>query len=199
MGFSQSWLAVKGKPAAAVLEALGLKGTGTREEIAESPIIGAELPGGWYLVVANRSGHRLMREPVVERLSAGCEVVTGDVEEHVMVSMAAGWKDGRRIWLVAHDAQRGIEHLKTQGELPTAFGGIRDEMRSQHQAAGGRQADVDYIFDVPVELAKALTGYRHDEDIAGVGDRPFEVLVQASASPSSSGEKPSFWKRLFGA
>ena len=199
MGYSQSWLAVKGKPPAAVLDALSLRGTGTREEIAESPIVGAELPSGWYLVVTDRSGHPLMREQILERLSAACEVVTGDVEEHVMVSVATGWKDGRRVWSVTHDAQRDMEHLDTHGELPATFSGIRDGLRSKQQAAGGRKADVDYIFDVPVELAKTLTGYRHDADIPGTGGHPFEVLAQTSASPPASGERPPFWKRLFGA
>jgi hypothetical protein len=194
MGFSQSWLAVKGKPPVAVLDALGLRGTDRREELAESPIVGAELPGGWYLVVTNRSGHRLMCEPILERLSAGCEVVTGDVEEHVMVSIATGWKEGRKVWSVVHDAQRGKEHLETEGELPAMFGGIRDELRSKQQAAGGGDADVDYIFDVPVMLAKTLTGYQHDAHVSWAGDQPFEVLVETSAS----GERPSFWKRLFG-
>ena len=35
MGYSLSWLAVRGKPADVVLGQLGLQGTGTREEIPE--------------------------------------------------------------------------------------------------------------------------------------------------------------------
>src|SRR4030095_4256748 len=139
MGYSQSWLAVKGKPPAAVLETLGLRDTGTREAIAESPIVGAELPSGWYLVVADRSGHQLMRDSILQGLSAGCEVVTGDVEEHVMVSVATGWRDGRKVWTVTHNAQRDMEHLQAESELPAAFTSIRDRLRSEQQAAGGRK------------------------------------------------------------
>ena len=198
MGYSQSWLAVKGKPPAAVLETLGLRGTGTREEIVESPIVGAELPSGWYLVVAGRSGHPLMLDPILLRLSAGCEVVTADVEEHVMVSVATGWKDGRRVWAVTHDAQRDMEHLQAKGELPAAFASIRDRLRSEQQAAGGRGADVDYFFDVPVELAHTLTGYRHDADIRRAGAEAFEVLLETSPSAAASTERPSLLRRLFG-
>jgi hypothetical protein len=181
-----------------VLEALGLRGTGTREEIAESPIVGAELPSGWYLIVTHRSGHPLMRDPVLQRLSAGCEVVTGDVEEHVMVSAAAGWKDGWRVWSVVHDAQRDKEHLEAQGELPPAFAGICDALRSKQQAAGGHKADVDFMFEVPVELAKKLTGYRHDADIPGAGDHPFEVLAETRAGSATGSDRPSFFRRLLG-
>ena len=193
MGYAQSWLAVKGKPPEAVLETLGLRGTGAREAIAGSPVVGAELPSGWYLVVADGSGHRLMRDPIVQRLSAGCEVITTDVEEHVMVSVATGWKDGQRVWSVTHDAQRDMEHLHAEGELPAVFPSIRDRLRAEQQEAGGRRADVDHLFDVPVELAQTLTGYRHDADIPGAVAEPFEVLVETSST-----EKPSLLKRLFG-
>lgn len=198
MSYSQSWLAVRGKQPAAVLEALGLRVTGTREEIAESPIVGAELPSGWYLVVAGRSGHGLMLDQTVQRLSAGCEIVTCDVEEHVMVSVATGWKEGQRVWSVTHDAQRDMGHLQVEGELPATFASIRDRLRSEQQTAGGSKADVDYIFDIPVELAQTLTGYRHDADIPGAGAAPFEVLVETSSSAPASAGRPSFLKRLFG-
>ena len=198
MGYSQSWLAVKGKSAVAVLETLGLRGTGTHEEIVESPIVGAELPGGWYLVVAGRSGDPLMSDAVLRRLSAGCEVVTCDVEEHVMVSVATGWKVGRRLWSVAHDAQRDMQHLQTEGELPSVFTGIRDRLRCEQQAAGGNKADVDYIFAASVELAQTLTGDRHDAEIPGSGAEPFEVLAETSQSAAPGTGRPSFLKRLFG-
>jgi hypothetical protein len=190
MGFSQSWLAVKGKTPAIVLETLNLHGTGTREDFAESPITGAELPGGWYLVVANQSGHKLISEPVIKQLSADCEIIIGDVEEHVMVSMAIGWKNGNKVWSIIHDAQSSMEHLDTQGDLPLIFNSIRDKLYAEQKAAGGDKSDTDYIFDVPVTLAKALTGYRHDEDVVGVSAHPFEVLLE--------NKKPGFLNKLFG-
>ncbi|MFI5458361.1 MAG: hypothetical protein ACHRXM_23270 [Isosphaerales bacterium] len=192
MGYSLSWLAVKGRSAAAVRNELGIHGNGRHEEFPESDVVGAELPGGWYLVVANRIPVR--DDAVLRRLSCGCELVTCFVEEHAMVSYAARWTDGTRVWSVAHDAQQDREHLETEGDLPADFGSIRDRLRSDQEAAGGRKAGVDYIFDVPVQLAESLTGYRHDQDIPGLGDRPFEVLVAASVKP----ERSSLWKRLFG-
>jgi hypothetical protein len=98
-------------------------------------------------------------------------------EEHVMVSVATGWKDSQRVWSVTHDAQRDMEHLQAEGALPAAFASIRDRLCSEQQTAGGRKADVDFIFDVPVKLAQTLTGYRHDADIPGAGADPFEVLA----------------------
>ena len=197
MGYALSWLAVRGKPRAAVLDALGLRATGTREEIAESPIVGAELPGGWFLVVTDSFGHRFISAPVLKRLSAECEVVTCAVEEHVMTSDAAGWKHGQWIWWVWHDSQRGIPHIETDGDLPTVYRGIHDRLSSEQQAAGGEKANVDYIMDIPVELARSITGFRHEYDIEGGGDEPFEVLAETSAIRSIMALWPYFTKKMF--
>jgi hypothetical protein len=175
MGYSLSWVAVKGKSVEEVLKALGLKHTGVYEEISESQYTGAQLPGGRYQVISNR-GEDLACDKALGLVSAGCEVIAGFVEEHVMVSSAALWKDGKMVWSVVHDAQQGIEHLKAEGALPPEFAFIRDAKTTAQQADGGREAGVDHIFDVPVDLAEALTGYRYDKDISGAGEKPFEVL-----------------------
>ena len=194
MGFSMSWAAVRGGTPQAVHDALALRGTGTREEIPESDTTGAELPGGWYMVASNRDGLRLSEDAVLGRLSRVGEVVMCFVEEHVMCSFAACWRDGRRVWSVYHDAQSGMESLDIQGEPPAAFIAIRDRLHAQQAAAGGKKAGVDYIFDIPVELAHSLTGYRHDHDIPGMPKDAFEVLVSTSTTP----ERRSWWRRLVG-
>jgi hypothetical protein len=43
-------------------------------------------------------------------------------------------------------------------------------------AAGGEKSDVDYIFDAPVEVAEALTRFRHDKVSSELGENPFEAL-----------------------
>jgi hypothetical protein len=73
---------------------------------------------------------------------------------------------------------------------------IRDRLFSEQAAAGGKEPDVDHTFDIPVELALSLTGYRHDhDDIPGMSEDPFEVLV--SIRPAQ--KKRSWWRRLIGA
>lgn len=74
MGFSLSWLAVRGKEAAAVRRVLGVRRTGQREDVPDSPLLGADLPNGWYLVLAN--GCVLEESQPLSELSSGGEVVT---------------------------------------------------------------------------------------------------------------------------
>jgi hypothetical protein len=198
MGYSLSWAAVKGSTPEAVRDALALRATGAREEVPESEVTGADLPEGWYMIVSNRDGLRLTSDEVLARLSAIGEVVVCFVEEHVMFSSAAHWRSGRRVWSIQHDAQRDMEHLETEGELPPRFIVVRDELRAKQTAAGGRKASVDHIFDVPVVLAHELTGYRHDGVIPGMADDAFEVLAVTSFDKPRKPEGTSLWKRLFG-
>src|SRR5881394_4002592 len=106
MGFSLSWVAVRGRPAPDVLAELGLCRTGEFEEIPESMMTGAALPGGWYVVVVNR--FNFIDDTRLDRLSVGAEVVTCATEDHVMISWASGWAGGRRLWSVRHEAERNI-------------------------------------------------------------------------------------------
>jgi hypothetical protein len=42
--------------------------------------------------------------------------------------------------------------------------------------AAESEEDVDHISDIPIELARELTGFRHDQELPGGGDEPFEAL-----------------------
>lgn len=193
MGFSLSWLAIKGSSRDSALSALGLRGTEVLEEIQESRLSGVLLPSGWYLVVANRGDYPAFLEgKTLARLSATTDIVTCFVEEHVMCSHASQWRGGRELWSLMHTADTGsIEHLEIKGEPPAFFASIRDRLRAKQQEAGGKKADVDFIFDIPVETAQQLTGYRHDHDIPDAGEKPFEVLETTDATPKRS------WLRRF--
>jgi hypothetical protein len=213
MGYSLSWLAIKGKSPDAVREFLGLRPTGEREEFPESELCAADLPGGWYLVVSDHTPH-VAPDTALPALSAGCELVTCFVEEHVMASAATGWKDGRRLWSVIHDAQHGHEHLVAEGDFPPAYSAIRDRLlarqrqedlgkppanrRQQRKSGDFSQMRCDYIFNIPVDLAQALTGYTHSKDIPGQTGQPFEVLTGGSPSSVTAPAKKSFFKKLFG-
>ncbi len=105
MGWCLTWFAVKDKDPETVRADLGLRFNGERVSSPIPRIAGAGLPGGRYLV--QRLRYECRDAAVYARLSAGCEVVSLFVEEHVMVSSASGWKDGRRLWSVMHEDEQG--------------------------------------------------------------------------------------------
>jgi hypothetical protein len=187
MGYSLSWIAVKGKSPQAVRDEFSFRMTDKREEIPESDLSAVEMPSGWYLIVSNHT-EQVVSDAAMRRLSStGCELVTCFVEEHVMVSRATGWKDGQLRWAVTHDAQRGLLHLDVQGEPPAEFAAIRDRKLAEQRADDGT---CDFLFDIPVETARSTAGYRHDEDVPGLRGEVFEVL----APPP---DERSFLKRLY--
>lgn len=174
MGFALSWLAVRGKAPQRILDELGIRATGEREEIPESPITGARLPGGWFLIVMQ--GPAIVADTVIDlpRLSMGAEVVTCFVEEHAMCSTASGWAEGREIWCVTHESRRGLRHLDARGDLPAHWKDIARRRTGEQDAAG--DAEVDFFFEIPLDLAERRTGYRHDQDRVGGVVLTFEVL-----------------------
>ncbi len=207
MGFSQSWVAVKGKSPESILDFLRLKPTSEHEEFPESIFVSMNLEDGWYLVVANKYGGFapgfLLEKKLIaaleqknQQLSTDCELVACDLEEHVMVSRISGWKNGQKIWCIFHDAQENIEHLKIDGNPPEIFDKIRNRLIDEQEKAGGQTSDVDYFFDIPIELGKTLIGYRHDEDIDAQGDKHFSVL-QSTMSKVENTSKP-LWRKIFG-
>jgi len=174
MGYGLTWLAARGLDRTAVHHALQLRPSGAREEIAEAEYDGAQLPTGWYLVVAQSDALYGEGGEIGRQLSRGGEVVCCLVEEHVMVSAASCWRDGRMVWRVLHDPEKGLDHLSLEGDLPAGAAAMVTEAQAEAKA----NTELDHVFDTPCHIAKLVTGYRHDEDIAGAGPDPYEVLEE---------------------
>src|SRR5688500_173414 len=102
MGTSLSWLAVRARSPEELLSESGLIATGRRQEFPVSELVWASLPGGWTLFVAD-DPQAYGDEVLALLMSRRAEAVVCVVEEHSMMSMAAGWKDGREAWTVMYD------------------------------------------------------------------------------------------------
>jgi hypothetical protein len=172
MGFRVQLIAVTGKEPSAVQRDFGVAATGQREEIAESPVVGAALPNGAYLLYINDPDKIVPEDKVFARLSKGASLVACYANETVMNSYACGWANGVERWSVFHDAQQDIKHLETIGTLPSEFEAIRDRLFEEQEGDDG----ADFIFDIPIELFAALGGIHYDRDIPGAGPDPWEIL-----------------------
>jgi len=199
MGVSISWVAVSGEEPERVLKKLGLARTGEFEELEELPKSyltcatlpaisspGATQPGPWFLIFINSIDSPLTSERVLTSLSTNCNVIKCQVEEHVMFSSATSYANGSLVWRVEHDAQQGIRHLSATGSTPPQLREIHDRFMNKQDAASGINANVDYIFEIPLALAKSITSYQHDES-----DEAFEILRQ-EGSPIH--EAKPWWK-----
>jgi hypothetical protein len=186
MGFAISWLAVKGKSKDQILAETELRDTGEADDWNKSPESGAALPEGWYVLFLRNYSHSLVKPKSLAKLSAGCQVIACQIEEHVMASSAVMYADGQRAWQVQHEGDVEIENLAAEGALPVNFAAIRDRLIKQQKDEGGDPPDVDFYFEVPLELALAICRFKHDEAEFDWGKPQFTKLVSTKEPRKSS-------------
>jgi len=176
MGFAVTWFAVREEHANKLLEQLGLSSAAETEEFPESLISAARLNTGWRVIWYNEYGCPFMRPEDLARLSQEYDVLMCLVEEHVMASSSEFWSSGHRKWWISHEGIDGPKGLSTDGTLPDCFASIRSELEEAQRAEGGEDADVDYIFDIPLKVAQSIVGFKHDEHCPHLTEDRFVVL-----------------------
>ena len=159
---------------------MGSKASGSFEEFPNSEATAIEM-GDWYIIIANGDYIETFLKTNLMSLSYDCDAVCCLVEEHVMYSMAEGWHDNKRVWSVLHNSEMEQTHLEEKGELPSLYAAIRSRLVCE-QETGEHKGEADYIFDIPIELAGAITGFRHDRMIKGK-EHPFETLIPGPIKP----------------
>lgn len=170
MGFSIAWLAVSGRGKPEVLNALALADTGVSDDANESPVSGSLLQNGWFVVFLNDIDHAFIQSDALRTLSMGCTVVGCQVEEHLMVSASFCFQDGKEAWDATHDSDIGLTHLEERGSFPSVYADMKDRLLAKQTSASQETDGVDYFFDVPVQLAYEVVGYRHDGVYLKSGD-----------------------------
>lgn len=130
-----------------------------------------EMPDGeWWIAKLKRSGWTILwsedkgfGESTVEKiaeLSRKYATYICEVNETVMWSSAAFWKDGQQIWKVTHAGDgEDIFDLSETGALPDGYLNLKQTHTLAQQNDGD---DVDHIFEVPLDLAALDFGFRHE-------------------------------------
>jgi hypothetical protein len=176
VGLSISWIAFGGKSKDAALALLELTDSGEIVVAYEAAVSGATLPNGWY--VAFFADYDFVSPARLAKFSVGCELVACQIEEHVMASTAYVFNDGRELFFVHHQGdEEEVRDLTTRGDPPPIYSSIRERLFAD-QDTEGDTAGVDYVFDIPVDLAKAICGYRHDEGVFDGGGPQFTRLTR---------------------
>ncbi len=185
---ARTWLVVRGKTADQICDDLELRAGMAVTRPRRFPIEGAMSDGGWYLVVADGWDHRLIQEPILSKLSAGCDVLTCTVEERNLSSASSGWRDGRRLWSVTYEGEEHPGDVVATGDLPITFTSLHHEFITKSQAEGAGDLLLDPLFEVPIEMVQREVGYRPDQPSRAFDGR--FVLLEAI--------NPTLMQRLFG-
>lgn len=193
MGWMASWVAVQGASKGEVFDHLALTETGdeTFPGSHGAPLSFRELPGQWLVIFSEdfdwASDKRLLE---VSRFGLALACQFEDKVEMTTVLSAA--RDGTTLWRVFHDSVGSGHRLDVTGEPPAALAAIREAAFAEQRKADDNGEGVDFICDVPLELAKAVCGYRADED-----DAAFTVLRRSGGSaPAGFGGKVSLLEKL---
>ncbi|MER8406275.1 hypothetical protein [Mesorhizobium sp. M1307] len=70
--------------------------------------------------------------------------------------------------------------MHVTGDLPASFEALKQQCFSKQDEEDSKGTDVDLVFDLPLDLAAELTGFRHDE---GSPDNVFFELKEKPAPP----------------
>ncbi|MFC9438761.1 hypothetical protein [Nocardia sp. NPDC057030] len=176
-----SWTAIRGRDFDGVCAELGLRRTGERVEYPRPHAVATQIADGWLVVVVLDESSVLTdeatKDSVLERLSAGCEVVSCTLDDYSSYADVAGWQDGARVWSVVRDSPVNGEYddLRVLGQLPPSLWDELDELLAEQRAADDRD-EVDYLFDAPEQLGWSLTGFRHSPRLGEPRPEFFEVL-----------------------
>jgi hypothetical protein len=187
MGYAITWCAVRDDSADAFLAELGLTPTHATEEHPQSKVVTGRLDTGWVVVHFARYAADAVSDARLAELSVSRDIVRVLVEEHVNASSAELWSGGKRRWWISHAGEDGGDRLDTQGRLPDGYADIRARLAKVHTEAEG---EADYVFEIPLEVAKDVVGFRHDEEKSHLVGGRFTVM----SGPARAG----LLARLFG-
>jgi hypothetical protein len=172
MGISLAWVAVESLEAELALERLLVSKTNRQCDFPFNGVASHALQNKWFLVAASRCDHRIVGAAGMAALSLGCRAVACAVEEHVNFSSCELWENGELIWSVMHKGSDDSENIAFHGRVPQRF----NDLVASVEAEDSDNLEGHFHMDIPLILAKEISGFRHDEMNAEVGDIPFDVL-----------------------
>ena len=177
MGVSIGWVAVQHVQADEVVSRLRLNRTGRLGAFDYRGVACHALGPDWFLVMAGRCDHRIVQPASMAALSRGGRAVLCAVEEHVNFALAEFWEDGASIWQVQHQGDEDNENLSFRGRPPPGF----DALVAGVESEDSNNLDGYFHMDIPLILAKACCGFRHDETNDAFDATPFEMLDNPEA------------------
>ena len=195
MAWGGSWFALRGVSVERAMQALQMRGTGRLVDEREiEPLVGGLLENGWYVIFSSNDSDISFFKDQLEELSKGGEGVHGSFEEHAMGSSAAYYRDGQQVWLVMREAGGPYAPLTVEGDPPPSFAERKTRLFRQQEEDGGKEAGVDYIYDLPIELAEEAAGFSHENSFHRLG---FEVLEYERPQPAPPLKRNKPWWKVW--
>jgi len=186
VGIKQSWIAVKDRSQAELLEALGFTEAEPVNDFVDAPYVVRQQADGWVILAGHNRRFDVDRH--LPKLTEGF-VFACMIDEGVMVSFARAQQDGRPLWSVTHDPDVNLDGVTVEGTPPPELDDILARLRAQAEAEG--DDEVDFLFDAPQDLSASICGYRPGEQAEG-------GWTEVRRVDQASDKRPGLLARLFG-
>lgn len=159
MGVHLSWVGVQGMDRERILQAAGLAETTATRRRPKAAIW--SLPNGWTFLTTSDFNYPTPR--LMAALSSEGTAIALSADDRVMVSVIRGYERGKAVFAIEHNGgESGVRHLAVAGSPPPEWPAIVKRLTKQQDKEDAGAAEVDFLFDAPLELGDALCGYRHD-------------------------------------
>ena len=195
-----SWIGAQGASEAAVLETLGLEAMPDTNpgQWSDAEYSVRTFSNGWVVIVGWDSLNLETDLPLVAEATPGL-VVGCHATTVVMYSEVRAYQDGKPLWSAVHDPDEDADDLAVTGEPPARL----DELLAAAKDQQNGRDEVDFIFDVPIDLAAHLTGFHPNEDAhrdwIALRRRRAVSMKSAGGSEGASSEGPlAALLRVFG-
>lgn len=159
MGFSLSYLAVKGRGKESALDIARLQESGRKGMVdSQTTYCGTDMGNGWYLILSNDWNSPLLRN-ALPKISEGTVAMFCQVSEGGNFAACKNFENGVETWSVVRNADDDeSDEVQTSGELPDVFASISNGCKQADQENEG----VDYLFEIPVVVFESYVGFRYD-------------------------------------
>lgn len=160
---------------------LGLTVTGTSDEMPDGGWWVARLKSSeWSVLWAEDEDFGKTSRATLINWSHTADVILCEVNETVMWSSAEAFRNGASVWRITHvgDGENRYD-LTVEGTPPEGFPAIRQSLEQEQQDDDG---SVDFIFEIPLDLAAATHGFRHDRYLEAAAVESFYSLAGPTAA-----------------
>lgn len=121
------------------------------------PLVLSKSPTGWTVIGSRDFG--IAGPERLSQLSAGGEAIGCWLCEVTMASEVRGFRDGAEVWSIQYDCDKRLHELVVEGSPPSVFDEIFSRARAEQDSQGDEDPKVDFIFNVPQQVAEALCGF----------------------------------------
>jgi hypothetical protein len=165
VGLLLEWIGIKDGDKAKVLERLGFEIVGNGPDVRGDYLCTAT-PSGWLIIIANRKKFPL--DEAAAGLSAEPVVLVGQYIEVVNYNTLREVRNGITAWSIIRHTDKARDSFIVEGDLPPQFADIQRRIQELEQ-----EEHVDYLFDLPTELAQSICDYPFNEP-----DHSYDLLFR---------------------